>query len=282
MNGTPAREAETAGPWYSVTMTVRNNADSIAETLRTILGQVPTGEVVIVDAASTDGTTELLRATARDHPNLRVFSEPCNRGLGRNLAARRSTAPIVLTQVDGDNRYADGVFALVAGALRDDRTVDVAFAVGLGDRDPSVSRFYAWRRAAFDQTGGYPERQEREDPPLLLAAFRAGLRVRRVALPRVADDLKSRHSSRAPHAPPWGRSGHAMRAARRFRVLGFRFGEFVRFLWLTRRTGARFLAGVGVGAAGYLAGWVRRDGPTYLELEPEDLSPHPVGPGRAA
>ncbi len=268
-------------PWFSVTMTVRNNVGSIDAALESVVPQCEGAEVVIVDAVSTDGTSERLATWARQHPEVRVWSEPCNRGRGRNLAVQRSRAPVVLTQVDADNRYADGVLSGLAAKVRDDPTVDVGFAVGLTDRDPSVSRFYAWRRSAFDRAGGYPDRQEREDPPLLLAAFRAGLTVRRFAVPEVAEDLKARHGSRAPEARPWGRGGHAMRAARRFRVLGFSYGEYLRLLWLTRRTTSRFVAGVGAGTVGYLIGGLRRDGPEVLELQPEDHVAHvpPRSPG---
>ncbi len=257
-------------PWFSVTMTVRNNSGSIDASLASILPQCAGAEVVVVDARSTDGTSEKLAEWSRRYPELHVRTEACNRGVGRNLAVRLSGAPIVLTQIDGDNRYADGVLSLLAARVRDESTTDLAFAVGLNDQDPSVSRFYVWRRAAFERAGGYPARQEREDPPLLLAAFRAGLTVRRYAVPHVADDLKTRHASRAPATAPWRRGGHAMRAARRFRVLGYSYPEFLRLLRLTRRTTARFVAGVGVGTVGYLVGALRRDGPEVLELEPED------------
>jgi glycosyltransferase involved in cell wall biosynthesis len=257
-------------PWFSVTMTLRNNADTIGESLRTILPQVePGGELVIVDALSDDGTQEVLSGLARSHPSLRVLERPCNRGVGRNLAVAESRAPIVLTQVDGDNRYADGALRQIAERLRADPATDALFAVGAADWDPSSTHVYAWRRAAFSRARGYEERQEREEPPLWLRAFRAGLRIERAYLPRLADDLKPRKAGRAPTVSPWRRGRHTLWAARKFRVMGFRYPEYVRVLRLTRRTGARYVAGAALGAVAYLQGALAHDGPDVLARDDE-------------
>jgi len=257
----PSRPA----PWFSVTMTVRNNIWSIEKSLQTIVPQLTAGgELVVVDAESTDGTRDVLAAAARDHPEVVIVSRRCNRGIGRNLAVTLSHAPIVLTQVDADNRYFPGVFAALAGYLRDHPKVGLAYAVGAGDIDPSSTRFYAWRRETFERAGGYPDTQERDDPPLLLRAFRAGFPIDRCLLPRVADDLKPRLPGRAPTVPPWRRGKHTMWGARKFRVMGFRYAEYARLLWLTRRTPARLAAGLTVGGIAYLQGAVHGDGPEVL------------------
>lgn len=256
-------------------MTVRNNFWSIDQSLQTILPQLDGGgELVVVDAESTDGTREVLDAAARTHPNLLVVSRRCNRGIGRNLAVRSSHAPIVLTQVDADNRYSEGVFVALAGRLRDHPELGLAYAVGGGDVDPSSTRFYAWRREAFERAGGYPDTQEREDPPLLLRAFRAGFPIERVLLPRVADDMKPRQAGRAPTVSPWRRAPHTMWGARKFRVMGYRYPEYARLLWLTRRTPARLAAGLTIGGIAYLQGAVHRDGPEVLARD----DPPPANP----
>ncbi|MCI4343497.1 MAG: glycosyltransferase [Thermoplasmata archaeon] len=257
-------------PWFAVTMTVRNNVRTLRESLGTILPHLADGgELVIVDALSDDGTQEILRELAAADPRLTVIEKACNRGIGRNLAVASSHAPIVLTQVDGDNRYVDGVLRTVAARLRETPTWDAAFAVGAHDWDPSSTRFYAWRRAGFDRTGGYEERQEREDPPLLLRAFRAGLRVERCLLPKLADDLKPRAKGRAPSVSPWRRGTHTMWAARKFRVMGYRYSEYLRLLRLTRRTEPRFLAGGAIGLLAYAQGALHHDGPDVLERDDE-------------
>jgi glycosyltransferase involved in cell wall biosynthesis len=247
-------------------MTVRNNISTLAESLGTILPLRPDGgELVVVDAESTDGTKELLDATARTFPELTVISRRCNRGIGRNLAVRSSTGAIVLTQVDGDNRYAPGVLVALARRLAGRPGTGLIFTVGAADHDPSSTRFYAWHRDAFERAGGYPDTQEREDPPLLLSAFRAGFPVERCLVPKVADDLKPRPAGYAPSVPPWRRGSHTMWAARKFRVMGYRYPEYSRLLWLTRRTAPRFAAGLALGAAAYLQGAVHRDGREVVE-----------------
>jgi glycosyltransferase involved in cell wall biosynthesis len=254
-------------------MTVRNNIDTIVESVGSILPLAPYGgELVVVDAESGDGTKEFLDRTAAGAPELVVVSRRCNRGVGRNLAVTTARAPIVLTQVDGDNRYAPGVLATVAERLRADSRVGLIFTVGMSDRDPSLTRFYAWQRAAFEHAGGYPDTQEREDPPLLLRAFRAGFPIERVVLPRIAMDLKSRPAGFAPNFSPWGRAVHTMWAARRFRVLGFRYTEYARLLWLTRRTSARLVAGLLLGGVAYLQGALHHDG---QEVVDRDVRPRP-------
>jgi glycosyltransferase involved in cell wall biosynthesis len=266
----------TASPWFSVTMTVRNNAATIERCLASILGQLGTeGEVFVVDPRSTDGTWEQLERLAASDARLSVRSEACNRGVGRNLAVRASRGAVVLTQFDGDNVYAPGVIERTARETRDHAGTDVTFAVGLEDWDPSTTRFYAWRREAFWRAGGYPDRQEQDDPPLLLGAFRHGLSMRRLALERVATDLKPRAPRFAASVGPWGRFRHSLWAARRFRVLGFRWAEFLGFLRLTRRSTVRYLVGATVGTLGYLLGALRKDGveilhPAFVGMRPPD------------
>jgi len=269
----PSEAARGAGPppsnpWFSVTMTVRNNIDTIVDSLGSILPlREHGGEVVIVDAESNDGTKEFLDRTAAGASELVVVSRRCNRGVGRNLAVTTARAPIVLTQVDGDNRYATGVLVTVADHLRSEPRVGLIFTVGMSDRDPSLTRFYAWQRAAFEQAGGYPDTQEREDPPLLLRAFRAGFPIERYVLPKVAEDLKPRPAGFAPNFSPWGRAVHTMWAARRFRVLGFRYTEYARLLWLTRRTPTRLGAGLILGWMAYLQGVLHRDGQEVVDRD---------------
>ncbi len=284
MVGSPAAAPD---PWFAVTMTIRNNRRTIERSFASILPQVAQGgELVVVDARSSDGTSEYLDRLAADHPGLRVEHRACNRGIGRNLAVELSRAPVVLTQVDADDEYAPGVLVRVAQHVADHAAVDAAFAVGASDWDPSSTRFYAWRRAAFQRAGGYPDTQEREDPPLLLRAFRAGLTIDRCYVPKVADDLKPRREGRAPTVSPWRRSYHTRWAARKFRVMGYHYPEYVRLLRLTRRTATRFVAGVALGGFAYVEGAVHRDGPEVLVRDDEpvarrtgDSAPVGAGPG---
>jgi glycosyltransferase involved in cell wall biosynthesis len=240
-------------PRFALTMTVRNNAGTIGSCLASLLPQLgEDGELAIVDAASTDATVAEVRRAVGDRPNVTVVSEPCNRGQGRNRAIALTRAPIVVTQLDADNRYADGVVREAALALAGDPSVSVLNLVGRDDPNPSSTRFFVWRRAALAQVGGYPNVQYAEELGLVLRAFRAGLAFRRRMVPRLATDLKVRPEGHGSALPAWRRGHVALRASKKFALLGFRYGEFVKYLGLTRRTDARYVAGVALAGIGYI------------------------------
>ncbi|HTT73847.1 MAG TPA: glycosyltransferase family A protein [Thermoplasmata archaeon] len=240
-------------PGFSVTMTVRNNVDTIRTCLDSLLPQVKgDGEIVVVDARSNDGTWEALREISAAHPELRVFSEPANRGEGRNRAAAEARYPYLLTHVDGDNRYAPGALAAAARAIAAAR-VDLLLVEGVQDPNPACTRCYAWTRAGFVRVGGYPPTQYEEDIGVLLRALRAGIAIGRLHLPRVGDDLKPRPDTTAYRRPAYERGPALVRAARMFRRVGYTYREYVRFLWLTRHGGVRFALGSVLGAYGYLS-----------------------------
>lgn len=251
MSSSPADAS--AGPRFALTMTVRNNAGTIAASLASILPQLGSdGELAIVDAQSTDATVDEIRRAAAGHPNVTVVSQPCNRGQGRNRAIALTRAPIVVTQLDADNRYADGVIRSAALALEPETGVSVLNLVGRDDGNPSSTRFFVWRREALARAGGYPNVQYAEELGLVLRAFRAGLIFRRRMVPALATDLKVRPAGHGSTLGAWRRGHVALRASKKFALLGFRFGEFVRYLGLTRRTYVRYLAGVALAAVGYV------------------------------
>jgi glycosyltransferase involved in cell wall biosynthesis len=257
--GTPSGASSVAAPavtppWFAATLTVRNNGDTIARSLATLLPQVDRGgELSVADAESTDDTVREARRVTDGFPRFHLVSEPCNRGRGRNLAVALTTAPIVLTHLDADNLYTDAVVRRAAEALRDSPGLAGLNVVGRNDPNPSSTRFFAWRREALSAVGGYPETQLAEDLGLVLRVFRSGQPIRRLLVPRVAEDLKPRGPAHGSNLRPWQRRHVAIRAAKKFAFLGYSYGEFVRYLWITRRTGARFVAGVVVAAFGYVS-----------------------------
>ena len=89
----------TAAPFVSVLMPVYNPGRFLAEAVDSVLAQTyPAFELVIIDDASNDGSSEQLAAyTARD-PRVRVFRQPANMGIvaARNRAFREAS---------GDSRY---------------------------------------------------------------------------------------------------------------------------------------------------------------------------------
>lgn len=81
-------------------MTTRNEAKRIRHLLDSLIPQRHLHEVIVVDAASTDGTASLAQSYAGRLP-LHVHVEACTRGRGRNLAAARATGDL-LAFIDAD------------------------------------------------------------------------------------------------------------------------------------------------------------------------------------
>lgn len=240
-------------PWFAVTMTVKNNGTTIGPTLDTILPQLSAGgELAVVDGGSTDGTMAEMRRR-----RVNCISVPCNRGEGRNLAFEGTVAPIVLAQVDGDNLYEPFIFARVAAALQDQPNLDLLIATGLHDPAPGRSHIFAWRRAAFNRMGGYPPEQEGEDAKALLRAFRAGLRVDRVLFRTIATDQTIRSYRTWGYIDPlngWKRATNLHESTVRHKNCGYHYADSVRFMWFTRTSLVRFVAGAVIAAYSHVTG----------------------------
>lgn len=245
-------DARSDRPRFALTMTVRNNAATIGRSLESLRPEIDKdGELAVVDAASADGTVAEIERFRSGFDRVRYLSQPCNRGQGRNLAVRLTTAPVVATQLDADNVYTPGV---VRDALRAAGTTDrdpAIIVVGRDDANPSSTRFFVWPRAVLERVGGFPETQHAEELGLVLRAFRSGVRFERRLVPTVAEDLHAREATHGAYAKPWRRGRTTIRAARKFALLGFSYGEFVRYLTMTRRSTPRYLAGVALAALGY-------------------------------
>lgn len=173
-----------ATPTVSLVVTVRDEASSIDALLASVAAQTRLpDEIVIVDGGSTDDTLQRL-ARWRDRLPLRVLCEPganISQGRNRGIAASASAGPGALIAVtDAGVRLDPGwLAALVAPLLAADGP-EVAggffvpdpqtpFEVAMGatvlptlaDITPATflpsSRSIAFRRAAWERCGGYPE-----------------------------------------------------------------------------------------------------------------------------
>ncbi len=167
----------------SLVVTVRDEAASIDALLASVAAQtLPPDEVVIVDGGSTDDTLARLDPW-RDRLPLTVLSRPgANISRGRNAAIAAASGAVVAV-TDAGVRLAPGWLAALVAPLRAPWGADgpdvvggfftpdpqTPFEVALGattlpalaDVDPArflpSSRSVAFRRAAWERDGGYPE-----------------------------------------------------------------------------------------------------------------------------
>jgi glycosyltransferase involved in cell wall biosynthesis len=164
----------------SVIVTVRNEVQSIAALIDSLLAQSYTpDEVIIVDGVSNDGTLGVLEGYA-ERGLIRLISQPCNIAEGRNLgiaAARNECVAVTDAGCRVDHHWLEAIARAFASADAPDVVSgnfsfdvhtpfeqDVIYATYLGEREESpVARYYpssrsiAFRKAAWTAAGGYPE-----------------------------------------------------------------------------------------------------------------------------
>ncbi|HVF99857.1 MAG TPA: glycosyltransferase, partial [Chloroflexia bacterium] len=165
----------------SLIMTVRNEAASIARLLDSVLAQTrQPDEIVIADGGSTDGTQEVV-SSYMDRLPLRLLVLPgANISEGRNAAIRNASHDIIAVTDAGVRLEAEWLEALVGPLLDEEAGIDVvsgffmpdpqtSFEMAMGatvlpsleDIDPATflpsSRSAAFRKAAWEAAGGYPE-----------------------------------------------------------------------------------------------------------------------------
>jgi glycosyltransferase involved in cell wall biosynthesis len=118
-----------------------------AETLPALLADLaaqepPLEELVVVDAGSTDGTLELLKAQEEAFAALRVVEAPgATPGRGRNEGVRAASARVVVT-LDAGSRVDRSFVAALAAPVVD------AAAVAVGVSEPDA-------RSAFERAAGW-------------------------------------------------------------------------------------------------------------------------------
>lgn len=172
--------ASQAFPRVSIVATVRNERDSIAAFVESLLNQShKPDEIIIVDGVSTDGTLEILKSYSASH-GIRVISQPCNIAQGRNLGiAAAECSHIAVTDagchVDPDwlremmNCFLDnpevevaaGNFHFETHTPFEEAVVKATFQPDRGQTDQAryypSSRSVAFTKAAWERAGGYPE-----------------------------------------------------------------------------------------------------------------------------
>jgi glycosyltransferase involved in cell wall biosynthesis len=109
----------------TVVMPCFNEKATIEDVIDAVLASPYTGELVIVDDASTDGTRDLVAAV--DDPRVVVVMQPENRGKGAALREgfARATMPIVIVQ-DADREYDPAEYEAMLEPILEGRA-DVVF-----------------------------------------------------------------------------------------------------------------------------------------------------------
>lgn len=100
------QNSEKLMPLYSICITCRNNAETARESLESILNQIDDNfEIIVVDAKSKDGTTEILREYA-EKGRIKLIVEKCSRGRGRQTAFENSKGKYIIANMDLDDVFA--------------------------------------------------------------------------------------------------------------------------------------------------------------------------------
>jgi glycosyltransferase involved in cell wall biosynthesis len=193
-------------PRLAVVLITRNQAWNVDRLLASVAREtaaLPGTEVVLVDSASTDATTEL----AARHP-IEVLRLRCDQPLtpaaGRFVGYGRTTGDLVLF-LDGDMELVRGWLAAALAALdaRPDLAVVTGEIVDLPREAPApeaspgpvapaahaipyTGGVALHRRAVLDAVGQFnPYLHSDEEPELCLRIRRAGHRIERLGLPAV-------------------------------------------------------------------------------------------------
>ena len=165
----------------SLVVTVFNEADSLEGWLDSLARQTRgPDEVVLVDAGSSDGTVECLRAVARRDPRIRVHVIPgLNVPQGRNEAIHRAQNALIgvtdagtllepewlerlLAPIEGHPEIAvSGGFTVPDGRTPFEYALATIITPRMSEIDPErylpSSRSVAFRRAWWETVGGYPD-----------------------------------------------------------------------------------------------------------------------------
>jgi spore germination protein YaaH/peptidoglycan/xylan/chitin deacetylase (PgdA/CDA1 family)/GT2 family glycosyltransferase len=204
---TPPMPDPTTGPLISVLIPCFNEEKVIESSVRRILASNWARlEILVLDDGSSDHTAEVVRKAFADEPRVTLMSFENGgkaRALNRGLTKARGDVVVAL---DADTLFPSDTLAKLARWFGDPKVGAVAGNALVGNRRNLITRWQAleyvtaqnlerralaalgavtvvpgavgaWRRAALEALGGYPDDTLAEDQDLTLAMQRAGWRV---------------------------------------------------------------------------------------------------------
>ncbi|MEM9749525.1 MAG: glycosyltransferase family 2 protein, partial [Pseudomonadota bacterium] len=123
-------------------ITSYNNADTLRRAITSVLAQEPPiKKIIIADDGSEDGSRDLIRSIARDHPQISAAFRDRNLGpsLNRHLALLEASTPFI-TQLDGDDAFAATKILAETKALEGDLNA-IAFSDILIEKTDGENHF---------------------------------------------------------------------------------------------------------------------------------------------
>jgi GT2 family glycosyltransferase len=204
---TPPMPDPVTGPLISVLIPCFNEEKVIESSVRRILASNWSRiEVLVLDDGSADHTAEVVRKAFADEPRVTLMAFENGgkaRALNRGLAKASGDVVVAL---DADTLFPSDTLAKLARWFGDPRVGAVAGNALVGNRRNLITRWQAleyvtaqnlerralaalgavtvvpgavgaWRRAALEALGGYPDDTLAEDQDLTIAMQRAGWRV---------------------------------------------------------------------------------------------------------
>jgi peptidoglycan/xylan/chitin deacetylase (PgdA/CDA1 family)/spore germination protein YaaH/GT2 family glycosyltransferase len=194
-------------PTVSVIIPAYNEERVIAASItRVLASDYATLQVIIADDGSRDGTSAVVRAAFGDDPRVTLLTlRNGGKAAALNRALQDATGEVIIA-LDADTQFEPETIRRLARWFADPQVGAVAGDARVGNRVNLVTRWQAveyitaqnlerralagfdamtvvpgavgaWRRAALDAVGGYPEDTLAEDQDLTIAIQRAGWRV---------------------------------------------------------------------------------------------------------
>ncbi|OQW46505.1 MAG: polysaccharide deacetylase [Proteobacteria bacterium SG_bin6] len=194
-------------PSLSVIIPAYNEARVIEASVRRVLASdYPGLQLIVADDGSKDETSAIVRAAFGDDPRVTLLAlANGGKAAALNRALRQARGEVIIA-LDADTQFEPDTIARLARWFSDPGIGAVAGNAKVGNRHNLVTRWQAveyvtaqnlerralarfdamlvvpgavgaWRKAALDQVGGYPEDTLAEDQDLTIAIQRAGWRV---------------------------------------------------------------------------------------------------------